>query len=85
MGTDKVNPKLLYNLRSLLLSAEQAQVALHQAQVKAAQCQLDIEKDYGLLGTNATLEIATGVIKRGDDEQEIQAEKGQQEKEEPAA
>ena len=85
MIADRVSPEQLYHLRSLLLAVDQAQVDLNQARIAAARCQLDIEKECSLLGEDAKLDIATGKITRGKDEQEVKAEKGQQEKEEPAA
>jgi len=57
-----------------LLDVDQAQVDLNQARIAAARCQLDIEKDYGVLGENAQLDILTGKVTREPKEVPIEKE-----------
>ena len=59
----RVDEARLYELRKLMLKIDTARVALEHAQITAANCQLEIEREYGVLGTDSTIDISTGEIK----------------------
>jgi len=70
VAPDKVVSDRLYNLRSLMLAVDQAQADLALARIEVAQAQLEIERQYGILGEDAKLDINTGKITRGPDEKQ---------------
>lgn len=62
MNQKKVSPQDLYHLRQALLVAERQALLAQQAQNRAKAILLRIELRYGLLASEARLDIATGHI-----------------------
>jgi hypothetical protein len=60
----------LYQLRKAKLDAERLQLLAGLAENRAKSLLLDIERRYGLLATEATLDIHSGQITKADEEGE---------------
>lgn len=58
----RVSPKDLYTLRRAKLFAERRALEAQLAQNQAQTLLLEMERKYGLLGGNFTLDVATGRI-----------------------
>jgi hypothetical protein len=58
----RLRPSDLYRLRRAHLRAEAEALAAQRAQLYLRRLLLDLERRYGLLAREATLDIATGII-----------------------
>lgn len=65
-ASEVVVPRLsagdLYRLRKAVASAQRARIRAEAAQQTLREMVLDLERMYGLLGTEASLDVHTGVI-----------------------
>ena len=63
----RLSPKDLYRLRHAQLAAQRGALRAQQAEQAFRELLLEMEHQYGLLGTNASIDVHTGEVQASPD------------------